>query len=144
MVVYADTSFLFSLYAQDAHTGTAASCAAALARALLLTPLQRFELRNALRLSVFRGDMAELECRRLIETIDDDVRTGILATFPVAWDTVFAQAETLSLEHARDLGTRGFDVLHVACALALGAGQFCTFDSRQKELALRAGMTVPC
>ncbi|MDD4118560.1 MAG: type II toxin-antitoxin system VapC family toxin [Kiritimatiellae bacterium] len=142
MVVYTDSSFLFSLYAQDANTSRAAELAAAFTGALLFTPLQRFELRNALRLSVFRGDIAEGEYRRLLEQIEADTKTGVLAETPVSWAEVFAEAEALSAAHTGKTGTRALDVLHIASAAALGAKTFYTFDARQKTLAAKAGMRV--
>lgn len=142
MVAYADTSFLFSLYAQDANTPRAAELATASAGALLLTPLQRFELRNALRLSVFRGDMAEGECRRLLDQIEADAKTGVLSDTPVSWAEVHAEAEALSAAHTAKSGTRALDLLHIAAAAALGAKTFYTFDVRQKALAAKAGMKV--
>ena len=142
MVAYADTSFLFSLYAQDANTPRAAELATASAGALLLTPLQRIELRNALRLSVCRGDMTEGECRRLLEQIEADTKTGALAETPVSWAEVYAEAEALSAAHTGKTGTRAFDVVHVASAAALGAKAFFTFDARQKALAVKAGLKV--
>ena len=142
MVVYADTSFLFSLYAQDANTARAAELAGTQNGALFVTPLQRFEMHNALRLSVFRGDIAEDECRRLLDMIESDIKTGALVETPVSWAEVYAEAEALSAAHTKTLGTRGFDVLHVAVAAALGAKDFYTFDARQRSLALKAGMKV--
>jgi predicted nucleic acid-binding protein len=142
MVAYADTSFLFSLYAQDANTERAAERARALHGAMIVTPLQRFELRNALRLSVFRGDITKEECRRLLDLIEADVQTGALAETPVSWAEVFAEAEALSAAHTGEVGTRAMDALHVAAAAALGAKEFYTFDARQKTLATKAGMKV--
>lgn len=142
MVVYADTSFLFSLYAQDANTPRATKLAGTLHGALIATPLQRFELRNALRLSVFRGDIAADESRRLLDLIEADIKTGALVETPVAWAEVYAEAEALSAAHTGKTGTRGMDVLHVASAAALGARVFFTFDTRQRALAAKAGMNV--
>jgi len=48
----------------------------------------------------------------------------------------------LSAAHTETLGTRGFGVLHVAAAVALGIKDFYTFDTRQKALAVKAGMKV--
>jgi hypothetical protein len=61
---------------------------------LIVTPLQRFERRNALRHSVFRGDMAEDECRRLPDWIDADIKTGAPVETPVSWAEVYAGAES--------------------------------------------------
>ncbi|MFO1491752.1 MAG: PIN domain-containing protein [Kiritimatiellia bacterium] len=142
MVAYADTSFLFSLYAQDANTSRAAKTATAIHSPLVITPLQAFELRNALRLAVFRGDITESEQRRLHGLIEADAKAGSLVETPVSWAEVYACAEVLSAAHTTTLGTRGFDILHVATAAAIGAKAFCTFDARQKALALKAGMKV--
>ena len=142
MVAYGDTSFLFSLYAQDANTPHAARIAGDLHSSLMLTPLQRYELRNALRLATFRGDITAKVCQSLLETVEADIKAGALVETPVAWAEVFAEAEALSAAHTETLGTRGFDVLHVAAAAALGAKNFYTFDARQKALATKAGMKV--
>ena len=120
----------------------AAELAAAFNRALILTPFQRFELRNALRLSVFRGDIAEGECQRLLDQLEADTQTGVLVETPVSWVKGYAEAEALSAAHTGKAGTRALDVLHVAAAAALGAKTFYTFDARQKALATKAGMKV--
>ena len=142
MVVYADPSFLFSLYAQDANTAQAAATVGALAASVVFTPLQRYELRNALRLSVFHGAATAEECHAVLANIEDDARAGVLVESPVAWAEVFDQAEALSAAHTATLGTRATDILHVASAVALGVKDFFTFDIRRKTLAHKAGMTV--
>ncbi len=53
-----------------------------------------------------------------------------------------AESEALSAAHTEKIGTRAFDVLHVAAAAVLGAKDFYTFDARQKALAVKAGMKV--
>lgn len=142
MVAYADTSFCFSLYAQDANTVRAGRLAAGLGAPLAFTPLQRHELRNAFRLAVFRGEITAADCQRVLDVVEADTMTGVLMATPVSWTEVYAKAEALSAAHSVTLGTRGFDVLHVAAAIALGANLFLTFDTRQKPLALKAGLKV--
>ena len=142
MVAYADTSFLFSLYAQDANTAQAGQIGRMIKSSLAFTPLQRHELRNAFRLAVFRGDMTAEQCRALLETIEADTKTGALVETPVAWAEVYAEAEALGAAYTERLGTRALDVLHVAAATALGTKDFFTFDTRQKALAVKAGMKV--
>jgi predicted nucleic acid-binding protein len=142
MVAYADTSFLFSLYAQDANTVRAAKIVETLDVSLVLTPLQRHELRNAFRLAAFRGDITGEECQKLLETFNGDIHSGTLVETPVAWAEVFTEAEALSTAHTKKIGSRGFDVLHVAAAAALGAKILFTFDARQKALAVKSGIKV--
>lgn len=141
-MTYADTSFLFSLYAQDANTPCASEMARMLDEDLVLTPHQRFELRNALRLSVFRGSMSMHECTRILDTLETDILIGSLVEVPMPWAEVFAEAEALSAAHTARLGIRAADLLHVASARALGARRFYTFDVRQKSIASKAGLRV--
>jgi len=53
------------------------------------------------------------------------------------------EAKRLSATYTLTGGHRGFDVLHVAGALKLGADQFLTFDGNQKKLAKAEGLVVP-
>lgn len=142
MVVYADTSFLLSLYSRDASSERAQDLASTLDGPFAYTPLHRHETRNALRLGIFRKDVTPEECAAVMAAMDEDEKAGVLANSPVAWAEVFAQAEGLSAKHTRKLGTRALDVLHVAAASVLGIGEFLTFDARQKALARKTGMTV--
>jgi predicted nucleic acid-binding protein len=142
MVAYADTSFLVSLYGQDANSAPAQELATSFLAPLPFTPLLRHETRNAIRLGVFRKEITADESQTVIDAIETDIKTGALCETPVAWAEVYAEAEALSAAHTRTLGIRASDVLHVASATALGAKEFYTFDVRQKALAVKAGMKV--
>ena len=142
MVAYADTSFLFSLYGNDANSPQARSIGDALNAPLAFIPLHRQELRNAFRLAVFRRAITPERWRAVLAAIETDTVAGALVETPVAWAEVYAEAEALSAAHTATLGTRAFDVLHVAAAAALGTKDFYTFDTRQKALASKAGMKV--
>jgi predicted nucleic acid-binding protein len=56
---------------------------------------------------------------------------------------VLDEAKRLSAIHTVKGGHRGFDILHVAAALKLGATEFLTFDENQKRLAESEGLRVP-
>ena len=140
MVAYADTSFLYSLYGHDANSAEARTMGNALKVPLAFTALQRHELRNAFRLAVFRKAMTEERYEAVIAGVEADTKTGVLVETPVSWAKVYSEAEALSVAHTKTLGTRGFDILHVASAIALGTKNFLTFDARQKSLAVKAGL----
>ena len=142
MVAYADTSFLYSLYGHDPNSALARATVAALKVPLATTLLQRHELRNAFRLARFRKVITSERCEAVLAAVEADTMAGVLLETPVAWAEVYAEAETLSAAHTKSLGTRGFDVLHVAVAIALGTRIFLTFDARQKALAVKAGLKV--
>jgi predicted nucleic acid-binding protein len=142
MVAYGDTSFLYSLYGHDSNSAEARAMGSTLKVPLAFTQLQRHELRNAFRLAVFRKVMTEDRCGAVLAQIEADSRTGVLVETPVSWAEVYSEAEALSAAHSKILGTRGFDVLHVAAAIALGTRNFLTFDARQMSLAVKAGLKV--
>ena len=109
---------------------------------LPFTPLHRHELRNALRLAVFRKEINTERRNAAFTDIDSDLADGILAHVPIPWTDAFREAELLGKTHTEKLGIRGLDLLHVGVALTLGAKQFLTFDMRQIELAKAAGLKV--
>lgn len=139
--VYADTSFLVSLYVQDAHSIRAAAAAPRLLP-LLLTPLVEHELRNAIRLCVYRRQITAAQRQQALEELEHDREAGVLHVVPLDWPQVFQQAEALGRRHPEAHGDRGMDILHVASALALRTKRFATFDDRQRELAKLAGLQV--
>jgi len=142
LLIYADTSFLISLYGQDANSTEAQRMAADLQAPFAFTPLHRHEARNAVRLAVFREDITNGECEAVLAAMEQDEKAGVLARSPVAWAEVFDQAEALSAAHTAGVGTRAMDILHVAAATTLGSEDFFTFDARQKTLAGQAGLNV--
>lgn len=142
MVVYADTSYLLSLYTNDAHHAQALTLLKPLKTQLVWTPFQRYEVLNAIQLQVFRHDIQLHEAVAVRQEIERDVQDGFLSAAPLLWGAMLAQAEQLSSAFTAKLGTRGMDILHVAAALAVDAQEFFTFDARQKTLAAKAGLKV--
>jgi len=139
--VYADTSFLVSLYVQDANSVRAAAVAPGILP-IQLTPLTEHELRNAIRLCVFRQQITSAQREKALHELEKDKAAGVLHAVPLDWPKAFKQAEALGRQHTEDHGNRGMDILHVASALALRAKRFATFDDRQRELARAAGLEV--
>ena len=142
MSAYADTSFLFSLYVQQSHSAAAAEYMAQAGEPVLVTSFSRFELCNAIRLCVFRKLIERRLATEDLKLIARDIANGVLALSPCDWTAVHEQAERLSREYTMAKGHRGMDLLHVASALTLGAGDFLTFDQNQAQLAVNAGLAV--
>ena len=109
---------------------------------LPFTPLHRHELRNALRLAVFRKEIDRERCSAALGDIVSDLEDAILAHVPVRWTDAFREADELGKAHTQTLGIRSVDLLHVGIALTLGAKRFLTFDLRQAEVAELAGLGV--
>jgi hypothetical protein len=60
----------------------------------------------------------------------------------VNWPLAFRIASALSKRPSATIGTRSFDILHVAVAKSLRAAEFITFDSRQRLLPTSLGLKV--
>jgi hypothetical protein len=143
MTAYADTAFLCSLHAPDAHTGRVVAWLQRQRAPLPFTGLHRLEFRNALRLRVFRKEITPEQRELGIQAMLSDLAADVFAYAEPAWPEVLLEAERLSAGHSESIGTRSLDILHVASALVLGARDFLTFDIRQGTLAKAAGLRLP-
>ena len=142
MPAYADTSFLARVYTPYADSTKALTWMQRAAEALPFTSLHRHELRNAVRLRVFRGEITAEQRKEAFREMDADLADNILAHTTIPWTDAFREAEHLAAAHTETLGVRSFDLLHVGMAIALGATEFLTFDARQAALAKAAGLKV--
>src|SRR5438552_1935757 len=85
------------------------------------------------------------ERRRFVEIIlalEDDLRSGRLVKTAVKWPVAFRVAVHLSERHSVTIGTRSLDILHIASAKAIRAGELLSFDVRQRSLAQLVGLVV--
>ena len=142
MNTYADTSFLVRLYLTQSDSPKALAFMRDFRDPLPFTPLHRHELRNAIRLAVFRQEIDPERRKAAFEDMDSDLDDCILSHVPIPWTNAFREAEKLGTAHTEEMGVRGIDLLHTGIALALGATDFLTFDARQAALAKAAGLKV--
>ena len=143
MVTCADTSFLFSLYGNDAHTPRAVAWVKSQRTVLTLTALNEYELGNALRFSEFRKGIAPGEAALFWAQFEADRASGRLQIHVCNLADIVAEAKRLSATHTLTGGHRSFDILHVAAALMMKAARLLTFDGNQKKLAKAEGLVVP-
>jgi predicted nucleic acid-binding protein len=141
LIVYADTSFLFSLYVPDANSAAAAAIMKRIKPPLVATDFAEFEFINALNWRIFRKELRAAEEQAVLLSFSKDVHAGAIRIVPISAAT-FAHAKRIARTETRLLGTRSLDVLHVASALALRADSFCTFDKNQARLAGSASLRV--
>jgi len=139
---YADSSFLMSLTVEDANTEEAKRFMARHPTVLPFNPLHRLEVRNGLRLRVWRGEIDAPRRAAALRQIEEDLADGILVHRTMPWTDALRRAEQLSVDHAERIGSRSADTLHVAAAMLGEAGRFLSFDKRQRALAKAAGLTV--
>jgi predicted nucleic acid-binding protein len=141
-VLYLDTSALLKLYLKERGSAETQRLVAGQRHPLPVWEIQQMEFVNALRLKVFWKDLSPADADRQIDLFKDRRRRGLYYHPEIDRLELAENFERLSRETVRH-GGRTFDVLHVACALVLGARQFVTFDTKQSLVACQAGLDVP-
>ncbi|HKJ90775.1 MAG TPA: type II toxin-antitoxin system VapC family toxin [Oceanipulchritudo sp.] len=141
-MIYADSSFLVSLYFRDANSKAARREMETRPQEIALSRIAGLEVKNAFRLAVFREWITPGQAERVQALFDTDSSGGFLRPIPFTADEVFAEAERLSQAHTALSGNRSLDVLHVACARLTKLKVFATFDERQRKLAQKVGLQV--
>ena len=149
MIAYPDTSFLCAMYRMQANSVRAAKHFARMPEPLYVASPLLFEFRQSTRWQAYlhtkdagKGfDRATAQAA--LAKLQANIAGGAVVVVPVDWPDVASIAERLSAQHTWTEGCRGFDILHVATALHLGAAEFLTFDGGQKQLAQAEGLAVP-
>jgi predicted nucleic acid-binding protein len=139
--IYADASFLISLYTLDANSAIAGQTMRASDGERYVTVFGELEVVNALQLRVFRKELSESQIKSSLADFEKDMRDGILLLRPLP-DQVFERAGELSRQPTARLGTRTADLLHVAAALELSADYLYSFDQQQRRIARAVGLKV--
>ncbi len=146
---FSDTSFLCALYRTQTNSPNADQYMAGIGGELGVSSLLLLEFRQSVRLQIrlHLNDRTKgftlAEGKRMLNDLQIDLNTGLLALTPVDWSAVHQRAETLSSAHTLAAGHRLVDILHVATALQLGVSEFLTFDANQRKLAEAEGLVVP-
>lgn len=141
MTAFADSSFLFSLYAQDANSAAAIARVKYAVAPLLSTDLGELEITNGVALRLFRKELRPIEARSVLDLFRKDIETGVVRIIPLP-SSAYQQAAQIAARHTPALGTRTLDVLQVVSALVLKADTFFTFDQKQAKLASALGLRV--
>src|SRR5688500_6948880 len=109
---------------------------------LPFTHLHALEVRNALELGVFRGQLTSLDSRSAWLDLQTDIRSGRLSRTAQNWSLAFRFARFVSRRHTSMIGARAIDILHVASARLSRANGFFSFDARQRAVAAMLGFSV--
>ena len=142
MSVYADTSFLVAAYSPEPESMRVLAWLQSARHPLPFTPLHRLEVRNAIRLRVFRDEITPDQRQQAFQEIESDLADGVLEHAAIPWMDTLREAEDLAATNAEKLGVRSMDLLHVGLAVTLRATEFFSFDTRQTALAKAAGLKV--
>jgi len=141
-MLYLDTSALLKLYLNEQGSEPTQRLVAGQRHPLPVWEIQQMEFVNAMRLKVFWKDISPADADRQIELFKDRRRRGLYYHPEIDRLELAGAFERLSRK-TMQTGARTLDILHVACALVLGARQFVTFDAKQTLVARQAGLEVP-
>jgi predicted nucleic acid-binding protein len=136
--IYADSSFLVSLYMPDLHSSATVPRMASRPR-IWLTPLHTAEWIHAIERHVFQKHLSRHKAHQIYAEFETDRKLGVWIEVALP-ESAFAVCSDLGRRYAARLGNRTLDTLHVASALELKARSFWTFDERQAKLARAAGL----
>jgi predicted nucleic acid-binding protein len=139
--IYADASFLVSLYVLDANSEKATAHMQRAPFPILLNSFGYLELTNAISLRLFRHELASSKAKATHALIRKDLMDRVLLVMPLLTAT-FEKAMQIARRRTPQLGTRTLDILHVASALELQTEKFYTFDQNQAQLAEAEGLVV--
>jgi predicted nucleic acid-binding protein len=139
-VLCCDTSFLFALYGNDAHTASAIGEVQRLGTAVTISPLNEYEYYNAIYFAAFRRLFVPRQASAFLAAFAADLAAGNLHLPICNLALVLIEAKRLSSSHTQTAGHRSFDILHVAAAIRFGATEFLTFDANQRRLAKAEGL----
>jgi predicted nucleic acid-binding protein len=152
MKAYADTSFLVKLVTRESGSQEAMAEFRRLGLPrLMFLPLHALEAANAIRLRAFHFRRSVGSDRRAgisrerdaaLSRIERWVKRGWLIEAAGDCNEALLHARTLSEKHTERLGSRGFDLLHIAFALDLECDVFLTSDRVQGAVARIEGLRV--
>jgi predicted nucleic acid-binding protein len=142
MLIYADTSFLVAVYALESDSQKALNWLQKAKVPLPFTQIHRHELRNAIRLRVFREEITASQRSQVFNEIESDLKENILSYTAIQWTEAFRESDEIGALHGERLGARSIDLLHVGIARSLKCEEFLTFDLRQASVAKACGFKL--
>ena len=140
--LYYDSGVLVKLYVREESSAAVARFLARRGEAVIVNELHELEMRNALRLKRFRGEIDDEHLTSSMAMLASDLAAGRLIRGGIDWRPVWAEAERLSAAATTGIGVRTIDLLHVAAALSQAASGLVSLDHRQRAAAGISGLEV--
>ncbi len=93
-------------------------------------------------LAIFRRTLPADDAAKMQAAFEMDLASGGLVRPACDLTGVLIEAKRLSATYTPGHGCRAYDVIHVAAALYLNAGDFLSFDANQRALAVAENLAV--
>jgi predicted nucleic acid-binding protein len=141
-VPYIDTSVIVKLYSLEDYSLEVSKWIRKNNEAIPLTNLHELEFTNAIYLKQFRGEISPDQVNLILSRFDEHQREGIYYHPKLNWVDIWNKSLEISGKYTGIKGSRSLDILHIASALELKFNRFVTLDSRQADLAKKAGLKL--
>lgn len=139
-MIYVDTSAIVKLYIKEPGSIRVSEWLKKNNEPIPLTGLIELEFINALKLKQFRNELNSDKLEKVISLLYEHEKKGVYYRPVIDWSHVYSYAFNLSKNYTPDCGARSLDILHVGSALAMQMESFLTLDTRQAQLADKAGL----
>jgi len=140
-MLYLDTSALLKLYILEEGSEQVDALVRGQSHPLPVWEIQEMEFTNGLWLKVFRKEISAVQAETQLKLFHRRKKTGSCFFPEIRRASLMDTFARLSRKSA-ETGCRTMDILHVACALEVGAATFVSFDNRQQRLAASEGLAV--
>lgn len=138
-MLYLDTSALLKLYVLEEGSERVDALVRGQPHPLPVWEIQEMEFTNGLWLKVFRKEITKPQAETQLRLFQRRKKSGLYFFPEIHRSSLMATFERLS-RRTPETGCRTMDILHVACALEIGAITFLSFDDRQRRLAAKEGL----
>ena len=141
-MTFTDASFLVSFFAHDDCSPKAVRWWLQSNAVLTASRLVLFEAENSIRTMPLEAKCNAAEATWAVEKMKRAIAEGLIEVREPRMRRLYPAALRLRIYHSANKRFGAMDILHVATALHLGAGEFVSFDTRQRDLAEAEGMKV--
>lgn len=140
-MLYLDTSALLKLYVLEEGSEWVDALVRSQMDPLPIWEIQEMEFTNALWLKVFWKEITKSQAEKQLQLFQRRKKSGLYFFPEIHRSSLMVTFERLS-RRTPETGCRTMDILHIACALEVGAITFVSFDDRQRRLAAKEGLLV--
>ena len=139
---YFDTGLVLKLVVKETLSGAVLDFVSSRKLVVPYTEFVELECANAIEAKVHRREFDPSQSAATHEMIRDFLQQGLFMRVPLEMSAVIRDTLLLVARATASTGCRTLDLIHIASALACGAGIFATGDFRQANAARICGLKV--
>lgn len=135
MRLYYDSGVLVKLYVRESLSDAVIDFVEEQESPIAFNLLQELEVRNALRLKLFRKEIDPDEHDRAMKLISENLNDEFLLRALIDWPRVLVESESISNQMTGQVGCRTIDIFHLGIAAVGDFDGLVSLDDRQIRAA---------